>query len=134
MLWTLDVNGFRQKSQQFRSLEDLHYAVSAAVAGSPIDTIQEMARVDPDGRASAAQMLVKCFDGAGLTTPRNEVPAICLVRLANASTEARPTNVARHIQKPRASVRGQPKNRTARNLAAARPARKQAPFQKRLPH
>lgn len=114
MLWTLDVNGFRQKSQQFRSLEDLHYAVSAAVAGSPIDTIQEMARVDPDGRASAAQMLVKCFDGAGLTTPRNEVPAICL--------------------KPRASVRGQPKNRTARNLAAARPARKQAPFQKRLPH
>lgn len=134
MLWTLEANGFRQKSHQSRSLKDLHYAVSAAAAGSPVDTIQEMARVDPGGRASAAQMLVKCFDGAGLTTPRNEVPAICPVRLANASTETRPTNVARHIQKPRASIRGQPKNRTARNLAAARPARKQAPYQKRLPH
>jgi hypothetical protein len=30
--------------------------------------------VDPVERASAAQMLVKHFDGAGLSTPRNQVP------------------------------------------------------------
>jgi len=35
-----------------------------------------MARVDPEERASAAQMLLKHFDGAGLSTPRNLVPAL----------------------------------------------------------
>ena len=35
-----------------------------------------MARTDPKLRASAAQMLVACFDGRGLTTPRAVVPPI----------------------------------------------------------
>ncbi|KAH8588766.1 kinase-like domain-containing protein [Bisporella sp. PMI_857] len=50
MLWILDAGGFRQKS---------------------ISKIWEMAIVNPDERASAAQMLVKYFNGVGLSTPRN---------------------------------------------------------------
>ncbi|KAJ8127106.1 hypothetical protein O1611_g6530 [Lasiodiplodia mahajangana] len=32
-----------------------------------------MAKVDPEERASAAQMLVKLYDGNGLSTPREQV-------------------------------------------------------------
>ncbi|KAN0116786.1 hypothetical protein V8E51_002763 [Hyaloscypha variabilis] len=35
-----------------------------------------MAIVNPEERASAAQMIVKCFDVVGLSTPRNQVPAL----------------------------------------------------------
>lgn len=35
-----------------------------------------MAIVDPARRASAAQMLVKCYNGEGLSTPGNQVPAL----------------------------------------------------------
>jgi len=35
-----------------------------------------MAIVNPKKRASAAQMLLKHFDGAELNTPRNQVPAL----------------------------------------------------------
>jgi len=35
--------------------------------------LAEMASVEPESRASAAQMLVKHFDGRGLTTPRDKV-------------------------------------------------------------
>jgi len=38
--------------------------------------IREMAIFNPEKRASAAQMLVKCFNGEGLSTPRNQVPAL----------------------------------------------------------
>ncbi|PVH70381.1 hypothetical protein DL98DRAFT_521664 [Cadophora sp. DSE1049] len=38
--------------------------------------IQEMAIVDPARCASAAQMLVKCYNGEGLSTPWNQVPAL----------------------------------------------------------
>jgi hypothetical protein len=41
-----------------------------------VSKIREMVIVDPEERASAAQMLIKYFDGAGLSTPRNQVPAL----------------------------------------------------------
>lgn len=41
-----------------------------------VSKIREMAIVNPEERASAAQILVKYFDGAGLSTPRNQVPAL----------------------------------------------------------
>jgi predicted protein tyrosine phosphatase len=50
--------------------------------------IQEMAIVDPERRASAAQMLVKCYNGVGLSTPRNQVPALTST-IAAARTPAR---------------------------------------------
>jgi serine/threonine protein kinase len=77
MLWTLDAGGFRQRSNQFKSVEDVQQAVLHAA--SKIDTvskIQEMAVVNPKERASAAQMLVKYYNGVGLSTPRNQVPAL----------------------------------------------------------
>ncbi|KAJ5751397.1 Protein kinase ATP binding site [Penicillium nucicola] len=57
MAWTLDIDGFRESSEQFKCLQHAHQAILAAA--SKIEVIQEMARVDPDERASAAQMLVK---------------------------------------------------------------------------
>lgn len=38
--------------------------------------LEPMARLHPDRRASAAQMLALCFDGKGLTTPRSKIPPI----------------------------------------------------------
>lgn len=46
------------------------------VGGLSVGVIREMARIDPEERASAAQTLVKCFNGKGLTTPRNQVLSI----------------------------------------------------------
>jgi serine/threonine protein kinase len=79
MVWTLDVEGFRQKSEQFKSLQHAHRAILEVA--SKIEIIQEMARVDPNERASAAQMLVKCFEGKGLATHRNQVPPISPIKL-----------------------------------------------------
>jgi hypothetical protein len=76
MLWTLDVGGFRQKSYQFQSVEDAQEAVLFAASKGDISKIQETAIINPVRRASAAQMLVKCFNGEGLSTPRNKVPAL----------------------------------------------------------
>ncbi|KAI1762461.1 kinase-like protein [Hypoxylon sp. FL1150] len=44
-------------------------------AFKPYIEIQEMARINPERRASAAQMLAKCYGGRGLTT-RSTIPAI----------------------------------------------------------
>jgi hypothetical protein len=50
--------------------------LSAASNADSVSKIREMAIVNPGERASAGQMLVKCFDGAGLSTPRNQIPAL----------------------------------------------------------
>lgn len=75
MSWTLDAGAFRQKSNLFKCVEDAQEAVLHIA--SNIDTvsrIQEMAAVNPKERASAAQILVKYYNGVGLSTPRNQVP------------------------------------------------------------
>ncbi|OAA35516.1 Protein kinase-like domain protein [Metarhizium rileyi] len=59
MLWTLDVKGFRRQSDGFRSVEDAQKVVLSAA--DALCNIQEMVRVNPEQRASAAQMLVKCY-------------------------------------------------------------------------
>ena len=76
MLWTLNIGGFRH-SDQFRNYRQVQRAVlSAASNVDSVSKIREMAIVNPEERASAAQMLVKYFDGAGLSTPQNQVPAL----------------------------------------------------------
>ncbi|KAJ5799399.1 uncharacterized protein N7518_001467 [Penicillium psychrosexuale] len=72
--WALDFHGFRQNVSHFKTLQQAQQALLSI--SSKIGEIQEMARVDPDERASAAQMLVKCFDGKGLSTKRNRVPPL----------------------------------------------------------
>ncbi|KAJ5808878.1 hypothetical protein N7474_010147 [Penicillium riverlandense] len=74
MVWTLDMDGFRSKD--FVSIPDARQAILTAAGGERLRDIQEMARVEPSERSSAAQMLIKCFKGEGLTTPRNRVPPI----------------------------------------------------------
>ena len=69
--WALDFHGFRQNLAHFETLQQAQQALLNI--STKIGEIQEMARVDPDERASAAQMLVKCFDGKGLSTKRNRV-------------------------------------------------------------
>jgi hypothetical protein len=66
-----------------------------------------MAIVNPEERASTAQMLVKYFDGAGLSTPRNQVPALTsspppAIAAARAPPPAPPSLTTRTTQtKPR---------------------------------
>ncbi|KAJ6116191.1 hypothetical protein N7523_005542 [Penicillium sp. IBT 18751x] len=79
MAWTLDVDKFRDKSELFGSIQHANQAVLSVA--STLEVIQEMARVDPDQRASTAQMLVKCFDGKGLASPRSRVPPIIPIKL-----------------------------------------------------
>jgi serine/threonine protein kinase len=45
-------------------------------AATQHSTLSPMAQENPELRASAAQMLAKCFDGHGLSTPRNQVSPI----------------------------------------------------------
>jgi serine/threonine protein kinase len=76
MLWTLNGGEFRERCDQFKSIEDGREAVFAASKIDTVSKIREMAIVNPEKRASAAQMLVKCYNGGGLTTPRSQVPAL----------------------------------------------------------
>lgn len=77
IVWTLDAGEFRQRSTRFKTIAEVHQAVqSAAFNVDSVSKIREMAIVNPEERASAAQMLVKYFDGKGLSTPRNQVPTL----------------------------------------------------------
>ncbi|KAL8694296.1 MAG: hypothetical protein Q9224_003592 [Gallowayella concinna] len=73
MLWTLDFDGFREKSHHL-SLKQSQSAVLSISSG--VDLLREMARVNPVERASAAQLLAKYCDGAGLTTPSQRIPQL----------------------------------------------------------
>ena len=104
MLWTLDVKGFRRKSERFKTLEEVHKEVATAASG--VEIIREMAEINPEERASAAQMLVKCFDGGGLTTLRSQVPALLPVKAkTTASADNQPASMARPTRR---NARGGP--------------------------
>lgn len=70
VLWTLDVALLRSFPPCRVSLALLRRAGS----DRRVTILGPMADTDPLRRASAAQMLVKCFDGAGLVTARCAVP------------------------------------------------------------
>ncbi|KAF2968349.1 hypothetical protein GQX73_g5203 [Xylaria multiplex] len=70
-LWTLDTDDFRQRSRECENYEDVRTMVLSRVLR--VFEIEEMARVNPNERASAAQMLVKHFNGYGLSTPLSQV-------------------------------------------------------------
>ncbi|KAL8809451.1 MAG: hypothetical protein Q9200_003398 [Gallowayella weberi] len=73
LLWTRDHHGFREISKHlnFKQVQSTVLSISSGVSG-----LEEMARIEPVKRASAAQLLVKYFEGAGLTTPKHFIPAI----------------------------------------------------------
>lgn len=77
IMWTLDVGEFRQlvrKAKSYRDVEEIRKGILSGALKHGLTNIQEMAIEDPVKRASAAQMLVKCFNGEGLSTPRNKIP------------------------------------------------------------
>jgi serine/threonine protein kinase len=76
ILWTLDAGGFRQLGGTFSTYDQIKKTVLSLANMSELSRAREMARVDPSVRASAAQMLVRCFGGEGLTTPRSQIPPI----------------------------------------------------------
>ncbi|KAI1970586.1 hypothetical protein LOZ53_006011 [Ophidiomyces ophidiicola] len=69
--FTLDVNGYRKLP--LRSNDQKVFAAVKAADTLALKEIKDMAIVDPTKRASAAQMLLKLFDGVGLTTPRGQI-------------------------------------------------------------
>jgi serine/threonine protein kinase len=79
IMWTLDVGEFRQLVEKVKSLGDLEKIrkeIFSRARKPNLSSIQEMAIEDPAKRASAAQMLVKCFNGEGLSTLRNKIFAL----------------------------------------------------------
>ena len=108
MLWILDAGEFRQKSNRFKTIAEVQRSVlSTASNVDSVSKIREIAIVNPEERASAAQMLVKYFDGAGLSTPENHVPALTTspsptIAAARAPPPAPPALTTRTTQtKPR---------------------------------
>ena len=69
-----DASGYHQKAQQKLLLTPDSRIHAAREAAKELHKLEEMARPNPEERASAAQMLVKLWDGRGLTTPREMVP------------------------------------------------------------
>lgn len=76
MLWALDARGIRHMSN-FKSPGRIKQAVLFAAEDEPrVSHIREMAIINPVERASAAQMLAKCYHGEGHRTPLDLIPAL----------------------------------------------------------
>ena len=78
LAWVSNVRGFRQicECNRFESPEKVQQDVLFAADDKSMEGGREMAIPNPVERASAAQMLVKYFNGEGLSTPRHQVPAL----------------------------------------------------------
>jgi len=76
---------------QFRTTDEVREFVVVASKEQAMSQIREMAILDPEKRASAAQMLVKCFNGEGLSTPRNQIPALIASPTSIVTKDAAPT-------------------------------------------
>ena len=77
MLWVLNEDGFRAKADNFRSHHEAETAIAnIANRGGRVEVILEMANINPCERASAAQMLCKCFNSDGLSTPADQIPPL----------------------------------------------------------
>ena len=72
VMWILNTEEFHAKEHQFKSSAEVYDTVAAAAKGS-LAQIAWMAAVDPKQRASAAQMLIKHYNGIGLSTPREKI-------------------------------------------------------------
>jgi len=62
-----NVEDFRPRSNTFQSVQEIYETLISAANSRDITAIKEMAVLDPEKRASAAQMLVKWFGGEGLS-------------------------------------------------------------------
>ncbi|KAK7962841.1 uncharacterized protein PG986_003666 [Apiospora aurea] len=69
ILWTLNVDEFRSTALNFNHERDALTEVVRLSRMPDVALISKMGIVDPERRASAEQMLVKCFNGDGLVVP-----------------------------------------------------------------
>lgn len=80
ILWTADAGEYRQRCNHFKTAHEVEEGVmrAATVANAQpaFSRIREMASKDPEARASAAQIIVRNYNGDGLCTPRNQVPPL----------------------------------------------------------
>lgn len=124
ILWILDAGEFRQRSNRFKSVAEVRRAVlSAASNVDSVSKIREMAIVKPEERASAAQMLVKYFDGAGLSTPRNQVPALTSSPRPKITTPKAPTPAPPSLTTRTAQIKPKGLQLNTNVFAAAAPSR-----------
>ena len=84
-----NVGAFREK--HLHTLQQRLTALMEVSQMSPMDSIKEMVIVEPEHTASAAQMLVKLYNGKGLTTPRNRVTLLNTAIKANKSEDRVPS-------------------------------------------
>ncbi|KAF8846778.1 kinase-like protein [Acephala macrosclerotiorum] len=121
ILWALNVEDFRQKS--FQSVQEIYDTVIAAAKSKDITSIKEMAVLDPEKRASAAQMLIKWFSGEGLSTPAHLVPPL-IPLIAESPTTSAPAMAPRQQSRPIRIRRGSPKqDGTMMRLGNGKPER-----------
>lgn len=75
MLWVLNASNLRRRVQQPEepAITD-EENILAVTEADEVRTFRETGILVPDRRASAAQMIVRTFEGGGLTTPRFQVP------------------------------------------------------------
>lgn len=114
IIWTLNTRGFREASNGFKSYGDAQRMVLSTI--SELASIQEMAKANPEERASAAQMLIKCFNGEGLITPRCRVPPLATPEKAGGRI---PATAAAPSIKPVHTNRRNLRKKTKPNTAAA---------------
>ncbi|KAG5998415.1 hypothetical protein E4U43_002415 [Claviceps pusilla] len=130
LMWVANAANFREALSSFSNATMVQQTVqSVASAVEPFPRIREMAMLDPRERASAAQMLVKHFDGKGLSTPRCHVPPLAADPLALASSipTARATRITRATSARRPDLVGRlfgaaPPYRAGRLGGPVRPA------------
>lgn len=79
----LPVNKFTRNLNKAKGYGQIKQAVLDAAESNDVLGIREMAIVNPAQRASAAQMLVKRYNGQGLSTPRHQVPALTSSHIFN---------------------------------------------------
>ncbi|KAJ2994079.1 hypothetical protein NUW58_g1652 [Xylaria curta] len=76
LLWTTENAQFHRllKTKDLRADCSYEIITEAAMNEPAVNRYQAMARIDPNERASAAQMLLTFFGGLGLTTPKRVIP------------------------------------------------------------
>jgi serine/threonine protein kinase len=72
MVWAYNINNFHQRERDLENPIDI-LEVAFGTGDKRVEAIREMAATIPDERASAAQMLMKHFQGEGSSTPRENI-------------------------------------------------------------
>ena len=120
IMWTLDAQGFREAANSFKSYEDAQSKVLLTTRTPQMASIEEMARINPKERASAAQMLIKCFSGEGLVTPRHRVPPLAPVSSTPEKAGRRTRAAAGPAAGPQSiPAQPEPKRKNAKPVPAA---------------